>query len=129
MAQSTAKIPFADPPWLNGLPSPYYSESHRKWQVACREYIGRVLHANAREWDDEGLIPQSVWDDFAKHNMLIPSLPAPLPVEWLKKLGIHDFLGVVKVEEYDYLHLMIYSDEVCGMLGVIELTVAEMRNR
>jgi acyl-CoA dehydrogenase len=68
--------------------------------------------ANAREWDDEGLIPESVFQEFARMNMLIPSLPAPLPVEWLKKLGIHDLLGVVKVEDYDYIHLMIYTDEV-----------------
>jgi acyl-CoA dehydrogenase len=44
--------------------------------------------------------------------MLLPTLPAPLPVEWLKKLGIHDILGVVKVEEWDYIHTMIYADEV-----------------
>ena len=49
---------------------------------------------------------------FAKHGMLLPTLPAPLPVEWLKKLGIHDILGVVKVEEWDYIHTMIYADEV-----------------
>jgi acyl-CoA dehydrogenase len=112
MSLATPKVPFSDPPWLNGLPSPYYTESHRKWQVACREFCQRVLLANAREWDDEGLIPDSVFQEFARTNMLIPSLPAPLPVEWLKKLGIHDLLGVVKVEDYDYIHLMIYTDEV-----------------
>lgn len=44
--------------------------------------------------------------------MLIPSLPAPLPVEWLKKLGVHNILGVVKVEDWDYLHTCIFVDEV-----------------
>jgi acyl-CoA dehydrogenase len=52
--------------------------------------------------------------------MLLPTLPAPLPVEWLKKLGIHDILGVVKVEEWDYIHTMIYADEVC-ILRLLEL--------
>jgi acyl-CoA dehydrogenase len=112
MSVQTAKVPFADPPWLNGLPSPYYAESHRKWQVACREFIGKTLLAQAREWDDEGTIPEHVFKEFARTNMLIASLPAPLPVEWLKRVGIHDLLGVVKVEDYDYLHLMIYTDEV-----------------
>jgi hypothetical protein len=44
--------------------------------------------------------------------MLLPNLPAPLPVEWLKRLGIHDILGV-KVEEWDYMYTGIYCDEVC----------------
>lgn len=64
------------------------------------------------EWETAETVPPHVWDNFAKANMLIPSLPAPLPVAWLKKLGIHDILGVVKVEEWDYLHMAIYSDEV-----------------
>ncbi len=37
--------------------------------------------------------------------MLIPSLTAPLPVQWLKRLGVHDILGVVRVEEWDYSEL------------------------
>ncbi len=44
--------------------------------------------------------------------MLLPSLPAPLPVAWLKKLGIHSILDVVPVEEWDYIHMMIYTDEM-----------------
>lgn len=64
------------------------------------------------EWETAETVPEHVWHDFVKANMLIPSLPAPLPVAWLKKLGIHDILGVVKVEEWDYLHMAIYSDEV-----------------
>lgn len=34
-----------------------------------------------------------------------------MPVDWLKRLGIHDILGV-KVEEWDYLYSGIYFDEV-----------------
>ena len=45
--------------------------------------------------------------------MLLPALPAPLPVEWLKRLGIADILGV-KVEDWDYIHSGIYGDEVGG---------------
>ena len=51
--------------------------------------------------------------------MLIPNLPAPLPVEWLKRLGVHDILGTVKVEEWDYLHTSIFCDEMSrsGLAG------------
>ena len=44
--------------------------------------------------------------------MLLPALPAPLPVSWLKRLGIHDILGVVKVEDWNYFHTSIYTDEM-----------------
>lgn len=43
--------------------------------------------------------------------MLIPNLPSPLPVQWLKKVGIHDILGT-PVEEWDYFHTGIYLDEM-----------------
>lgn len=50
--------------------------------------------------------------------MLLPSLPAPLPVEWLKRLEIHEILGL-KVEDYDYIHNAIYTDEMnrSGLTG------------
>lgn len=51
--------------------------------------------------------------------MLIPTLPAPLPVQWLKRLGVHDILGVVKVKEWDYIHTAIFCDEMSrnGLTG------------
>lgn len=68
------------------------------------------------DWEREETVPPHVFETFAAANMLIPSLPAPLPVEWLKKLEVHNVLGV-KVEEWDYLHTAIFTDEVglgCG---------------
>lgn len=64
-------------------------------------------------------MPPHVFETFAKHNMLIPALPAPLPVEWLHRLGIHELLGGLKVEDYDYLHASIFSDEMArsGLVG------------
>jgi len=63
-------------------------------------------------------VPDHLFHTFAKHNMLIPNMPAPLPVEWLKRLGIHDILGTT-VEEWDYLHTGIYLDEISrtGLAG------------
>jgi hypothetical protein len=111
---SKVPVPFAEPPWLCGLPSAYYTDSHRRWQKACREFMDKNLISNAMEWDQEELVPENVFNMFAQHNMLIPSLPAPLPTVWLKKLGIHELAGGVKVEDFDYIHMMIYTDEVNG---------------
>ena len=105
-------IPFSEPPYLAGLPSAYYTVSHLKWQKACRAWLDEHFIQHCMDWEREERVPEDVFRRFAATNMLLPSLPAPLPVEWLKKLGIHDILGVVKVEEWDYLHTAIYCDEV-----------------
>lgn len=115
-------LPFAEPPYLRGLPSPYYTASHLAFQKKARTFIYENLNKYALDYERDGIVPQHVFDTFAKNNMLIPNLPSPLPVQWLKRLGIHDILGV-KVEEWDYLHTGIYLDEVCSLLlsyGAIE---------
>lgn len=112
MAKNAANpIPFSEPPYLRGLPSPYYTDSHRRFQQRCRAFIWENLTQHAMEWERAGTVPEHVFDTFCKHNMLLPNMPAPLPVEWLRKLGIHDILGV-KVDEWDYMYTGIYCDEV-----------------
>lgn len=115
----TRPIPFSEPPYLCGLPSAYYTPSHLRWQKACRAFVTENLHQHALDWERDELVPPHVFDTFAQANMLIPNLPAPLPVAWLKKLGIHDILGVVTVEEWDYLHTSILVDEMArsGLAG------------
>ena len=80
-----------------------------------------------RRVEKEGTVPEHVFATFCKSGMLLPNMPAPLPVEWLKDLGIHDILGV-KVEEWDYLHTGIYCDEVrlhCSRTMITERHVTD----
>ncbi|CAK7209369.1 hypothetical protein SBRCBS47491_000418 [Sporothrix bragantina] len=44
--------------------------------------------------------------------MLIPNLPAPLPIDLLKRMGIHELLGGLKVDDFDYFHFSIYINEM-----------------
>ncbi|GAB0134471.1 hypothetical protein EsDP_00002841 [Epichloe bromicola] len=119
MAENSANpVPFSEPSYLCGLPSPYYTESHRQFQKACRKFLWDNLLSQGPEWEKEGTVPDHVFGTFNRHGMLLPNLPAPLPVDWLKRLGINDILGV-KVEEWDYLHTGIYCDELgrSGLAG------------
>ncbi|GAB7348512.1 hypothetical protein MBLNU459_g6913t1 [Dothideomycetes sp. NU459] len=111
-------IPFSEPPYLAGMPSPYYSASHRKWQKNCRAFITENLTRHAMDWEREETVPEHVFASFSAANMLLPSLPAPLPVEFLRKLGITDILGT-PIDEWDYFHNCIYSDEMLrsGLAG------------
>jgi len=72
-------IPFSGPPWLAGLPSPYYTPSHIAWQKACRSFITQNLIQYAMDWEREEAVPSHVYETFAKANMLIPNLPPLCP--------------------------------------------------
>lgn len=87
-------VPFSEPPYLRGLPSPYYSQSHRDFQSKCRAFVFENLLSRAMDFEKQGEVPTEVFDKFNEHNMLLPNLPAPLPVDWLKRLGVNDILGI-----------------------------------
>lgn len=113
---SSQSIPFSEPPWLRGLPSPYFTETHRRWQKACQAFISEHLTENALEYERAGEVPKEVFRKFAEANFLVPNLPAPLPLDMLKRLGLSKIGGLIPAEEFDYLHTMIYWDEVCEVL-------------
>lgn len=112
MSSSQIAVPFAEPPWLNGLPSPYYNESHRRYQKVARKFITETLHNNALQWETEEEVPSHVFSQFAAANFLIPLLPSPLPVQWLHKLGVTHLPGGVKVEDWNAIYSLIHFDEV-----------------
>lgn len=103
-------IPFAEPAYLRGLPSPYFQPTHLAFQKRCRAFMEEHFLPFALEWETAGTVPPHVFDLFNEHNMLLPNLKSPLPVEWLHKLGRTHILGV-PVEEWDYLHTAIWVDE------------------
>jgi acyl-CoA dehydrogenase len=123
-----------------GLPSAYYNESHKKWQKTCRALVDELLMPEGGEWEKAGDVPGisfintlpsfpmpwtndsflgDLYSKFVAANFLIPNLSAPLPIKWLHKLGIYTLPGGLKVEEFDYLHTLIYVDEMArtGSLG------------
>jgi acyl-CoA dehydrogenase len=94
-----------------------FNESHHRLQRECQEFIGEHLGKNALDWETAENMPSHVFDDFARANFILPALPAPLPVAWLKRLGIHKMPGGIPVEEWNALHGMIYCDEVLYSRG------------
>lgn len=121
MASSSvpAPVPFSEPPWLAGLPSPYYKESHIKWQKICREFIDEHLNQHAMEWETSEQIPSSVYSTFFASDMLLPCLPAPLPAAILKKLGKTILRGGLSIIEFDNFHGAIFQDTMLrsGLMG------------
>lgn len=71
---SNMSVPFAEPPWANGLPSYWFTPELAQFQKACRAFITEHLTQHAWEWDKEETVPAHVFTTFAKHNMLVPAL-------------------------------------------------------
>lgn len=76
------------------------------------------LNPYAIDWERDEGVPESEYSKWAQHSMLIPNLPGPLPIEWLKHVGIEK-IGPLKVNDFDYTHLAIYVYELkrCGLNG------------
>ena len=117
-ANPLLQVPFSEPPYLLGLPSPFYAEKHLKFQKACRAWLEENFLPYCMDWENSGDLPSDLFDKFNQYNMLLPNLPSPLPVEWLHKSGIKDILGT-PVEEWDYVHTGIWIDEIhrSGLAG------------
>lgn len=111
-------VPFSEPPYALGLPVPWMTSGLQEWQQKCFKFVNEHLTKGAWDWEKEETVPEHVFETFAKHRMLIPSLPSPLPVRELKDAGIHDVLGV-KVEDFTYWHNYIYGNEMLrsGLTG------------
>ncbi|KAH0533888.1 hypothetical protein FGG08_007495 [Glutinoglossum americanum] len=118
-ATALPPLPFSEPPHLSSLPSPIFTPSHLRFRAAIQPFISENLNQHALDWESSGHVPESVFAKFASANMLIPALPAPLPVEWLRRLGLGTLMGGVDVEEFDGLHGLVYGDEMArsGVLG------------
>ena len=59
-----SKVPYAEPTWLSkGYYSPYYSDNHRKFQTAVREFFTTVVQPESQKCEDNGKrISQDVVD-------------------------------------------------------------------
>lgn len=48
-------VPYAEPSWLSaGYFSPYYNDSHRKFQRAMRKFAVEVIHPDAVKCEENG---------------------------------------------------------------------------
>jgi alkylation response protein AidB-like acyl-CoA dehydrogenase len=102
-------VPYAEPLWLRPqFKNPYYNDSHRRLQKAARKFVDEVIapEAEAREADGK-YISQEVIDKMAEKNLLAMRLG---PGKHLKGRVLLD--GVVKPEEFDYLHDLILAQEL-----------------
>ncbi|KAF9532531.1 acyl-CoA dehydrogenase [Crepidotus variabilis] len=107
-----SRVPYAEPSWLTpGYFSPYYSESHRKFQKAIRKFMEEVIVPDAQAREEDGKrASQHVFDEMAKLEIIAMRLG---PGQHLK--GRTLMSGLVKPEEFDYFHELIMGQETAHM--------------
>ncbi|KAF8075887.1 peroxisomal acyl-CoA-dehydrogenase [Lyophyllum atratum] len=104
-----SQVPYAEPTWLSrGYYSPYYSEGHRKFQVAVRRFFMEVVKPESERCEESGKrISQEVVDKMGEANIIAMRLGPGKHLQGRTLLG-----GVVKPEEFDYFHEGIVHSEL-----------------
>jgi len=93
--------------WLRPeFKSPYFKESHRAFQKEVRKFTEEHVKPEAQEKEKSGeYISQDLIDKMAANDLLAMRLGPG------KHLHGKNLMGVVKGEEFDYLHDMIQAQE------------------
>lgn len=100
-------VPYAEPLWLRPqFKSPYFKESHRALQRKVREFVDIHVTPEAQAKEKDGTyISQELIDKMAQNDLLAMRLGPG------KHLQGKNLFGVVKGEEFDYLHDMVQAQE------------------
>jgi len=104
-----SKVPYGEPTWLSsGYFSPYYSDNHRKFQTAVREFFETVVRPESIKCEENGkTISQEVFDKLAETNVIAMRLGPGKHLQGRTLMG-----GLVRPEEFDYFHEAIVHAEL-----------------
>ncbi|PWN87329.1 acyl-CoA dehydrogenase NM domain-like protein [Acaromyces ingoldii] len=116
MSLTKSTTAFAEAPWIQGLPSPYFK---KKSHIALREYVKKWVADNmaddAEEWDDSGNADPELFKKFARDGFLVPfALGVTIPKKFHDLAGNITLPGGVPADEWDHFHDYILIDELCG---------------
>ncbi|CAL1716402.1 unnamed protein product [Somion occarium] len=103
-----SKVPYAEPTWLSeGYHSPYFTESHKRFQKVVRKFVDEVVFPDAMAREEDGKRPSlSVIEKMAELNIHAMRMG---PGKHLKGLKLMN--GLITPEEFDYFHELIINQE------------------
>ncbi|KAJ8521124.1 hypothetical protein ONZ45_g2176 [Pleurotus djamor] len=106
---TTSRVPYAEPTWLTpGYLSPYFSDAHRKFQVAFRKFVEEVVLPDAQAREDDGKRPSAhVFEKMGELGIIAMRLGPGKHLQGRTLMG-----GLVKPEEFDCFHELIMAQEL-----------------
>ncbi|KAF9057315.1 peroxisomal acyl-CoA-dehydrogenase [Panaeolus papilionaceus] len=104
-----SQVPYGEPTWLTkGYHSPYYSDNHRKFQTAVREFMTTYVQPESAKCEESGKkISQDLVDKLAETNIISMRLGPGKHLKGRTLMG-----GIVKPEEFTYFHEAILHQEL-----------------
>lgn len=88
-------VPHGDPSWYQEWHSPYYTDSHRRFRAAMREFVEREMMPHCHEWDEARQLPRELYTKAFQAGWLPGVCGRPWPVD----LAGSAIAGGVKPEE------------------------------
>ena len=101
---------------LDSLARTAYTDDHEAFRATVRQFMQKEVAPNAAKWDDEGLVPKSLWPKAGELGLLCPTVP-----ETYGGLGLDFGYNAVVDEEAAYhggvaLGFSLQSDIVANYL-------------
>ena len=82
---------------LDTLARSVYSPDHEAFRQTVRQFVAKEVEPNAREWDEAGIVPKSLWPRAGELGLLCPTVP-----EEYGGLGLDFGYNAVIDEEFGY---------------------------
>lgn len=102
-------LPWAEPSWYTGRPSPYYKESHRRLRDTLRKWCDKHIAPHTDSWVEAGAVPPSLYHECAKAGLLVPiAAGKTIPPEWAP----YGIIANISHTEWDGFHDLILWDEL-----------------
>ncbi|KAI8817766.1 acyl-CoA dehydrogenase/oxidase [Fimicolochytrium jonesii] len=113
-----SKVPYAESPFVQGRPSPYYKESHVKFRQALRKFYDEELLPDAASADAMGEAPDlEIYQKMGQAGILATRMGPGPHLKLVPKLP-----GGVSPDEFDYFHELVGHEELTrlGIYGYAE---------
>ncbi|KAK2809005.1 hypothetical protein FQN50_004279 [Emmonsiellopsis sp. PD_5] len=107
--QFGSALPWAEPAWYSGRPSPYYNESHFRLRDAVRKWTEENVLDKTEEWQALGKVPDDVYQKCARDGLLLPiAFGKSIPEEYAN----YPIIGGIKASEWNGFHDFVLWDEL-----------------
>ena len=61
---------------LDTIPRSAYNEDHEAFRQSVRQFLLKEVAPNAKQWQEDGIVPKSIWPKAGEVGMLCPTAPA-----------------------------------------------------
>jgi alkylation response protein AidB-like acyl-CoA dehydrogenase len=91
-------VPFAEPYWYQGFPSPYYTQEHCEYREKCRNFVENDIKPYAEDWIAKKEYPMSLHEKLYQRG--ISGIVYPESVGGSKRAAGEYFFELIRIDEF-----------------------------